>query len=215
MNCTAIQDLAPLFVEGDLPRRKAERVRRHVEGCPACRTLIEDFRSSQHWLRTSAAPVVDGAALDELRRAVWRQIETQPRPSRTWLGIERAWATLRRWASQPAVAAVAVMVVVVGSVALSRMDGLGGTRLGPSATVASPDGEGQLEMADDPEMAEASDDSERILAQASPDEVAEGEGDGAEGRADEDAVRVEFQTHDPDVRIIWFASSANQPTAAE
>jgi hypothetical protein len=214
MNCQSAQKVIPLLVEGDLPPRKAERVRRHVDSCLPCRGLCEEYRRSQQWLRASATPAIGGAPLERMRRTVWRRIETEPRPAPWWLAIERGWAALRRWASQPLVGAVAVSLVVLGSVTLTRMQGLGGSRLGSSlepeaALEESPADNGNGDLPDDPEM---------MLAQATPEELAEGSEAGEAEASDDpasEAMRIEIQTKDPDVRIIWFAPPAAEPAAVE
>jgi hypothetical protein len=206
MTCQGIQQLLPLHVEGDLPRRKAERVRRHVESCADCRGLADQYRRSQTWLRASAPGQVTGAQLDQLRRAIWRRIEAEPQPAPWWLAIERAWAALRRWSSQPLAAAMAVGLVVLGSVALTRSNGLGGSRVSSLGI----EDQGPLESTAD-DGADLTDDPESLLALATRAELAEGaetgEADLPETAAD-DAMRIEIQTKDPNVRIIWFAPPA-------
>jgi hypothetical protein len=215
MKCQAIQQLLPLFVEGDLPRRKDQRVRRHLEDCLACRGLQEQYRTSQQWLRASAQPAVAGQRLEALRRTVWRRIEREPRPSPLWLALERAWVALRRWASQPAVAVAAVGMVVLVSVTMTR--GLGGSRLGPQLDLQN-----QVELVEvTNEGAEVPDDPEALLAAATPEEMAEGtetgEATGLDGTEESVAsnMRIEIQTQDPNVRIIWFTPAAAESAAPE
>ena len=50
MSCDRNERLIPLFVEGDLPARKAARVHRHLAECVACRATAEAFRASREWL---------------------------------------------------------------------------------------------------------------------------------------------------------------------
>jgi hypothetical protein len=217
MTCLAIHEVLPLFVEGDLPRRKAAGVARHLVGCTRCRGLAEEYRQSQRWLREAPGPVPTGAALDRMRQSVWRQLDREPRPSSWWLAVERGWAALRRWASQPAVAGMAVMLIVVGSVTFTRVGGLGGARLGESLSVDRA-GEPRRELPVDP-WAEAAEDPENVLAQASPQELSDGMSDGVEpgegeaaGETADNAMRIEIQTRDPNVRIIWFTPPADTPS---
>lgn len=214
MKCQASQQLLPLFVEGDLPPRKSERVRRHLENCLVCRGLQEQYRASQQWLRASAHPTVAGERLEVMRRTVLRRIEVEPRPGRLWLAIERAGVALRRWASQPAVAVAAVGMVVLVSVTMTR--GLGGSRLGAQLELIEP--QVQLEELID-DGAETPDDPETILAAATPEEMADGTETGeavANDGTEENAaskMRIEIQTQDPNVRIIWFAPAAAEAAA--
>jgi hypothetical protein len=209
MKCQVTQQLLPLYVEGDLPRRKSERVRLHLEGCPTCRGLGDEYRSSQKWLHTSSVPVVSGEKLERLRQTVWRRLEQAPRPSPLWLAIERGWMALRRWAGQPAVAVAAVGLVVLGSVTMTRVSGLGGARLGVPT-------ESQGEEVADDNAADLPDDPE-ILATATPEEMAEpsemGEPEPAAEESPASKMRIEIQTRDPNVRIIWFTPPAAEAAA--
>lgn len=218
MSCKRIQKLVPLYVEGDLPWRKLERVRQHLTGCLPCRALHEGFRASQRWLHAAPAPEVGGAELDQLRRVVWRRIAAETPRSALWVRVQRAWASMRVFAAQPAAAAAAIFVVVLGSVALSRVGGFGATPRENGALSATAD-DHFLAPADDGALDETSDEvaPDRILAQASLDEI-----DGAEtGRetteetsAADNELRIEIQTRDPNVRIIWFSPQQEQPAAA-
>lgn len=223
MTCQAIEKLLPLYVEEDLRPRQMERVRAHVSGCPLCLKSVADLRASQRWLRERAVAPITGEALDRMRAAVARRIDaTPPRPA-FWLGIERGWALLRQWAAQPAVSVAAVFVVVLGSVAISQVvgprgsHGTGAAGVLPASELVGPigigDGEDVLEGRD--ENAASSGESElprddQLLAQASTEDLAEGRrepaaaGNAAAGGPVDDDMRIEIQTRDPNVRIIWF-----------
>jgi anti-sigma factor RsiW len=222
MRCDEIEKLVPLYVEGDLPARRAERVRRHVEGCAACRSLLDGFRSSQRWLHGARAPEVGGAALEALRRTVWRRIEAEPPRSAAWREIERIWAGMRRWVAQPTMATLALFVVVTGSFALSRVTATSSAgRPGHTRWTTAPasDGAGSAGAPAGRAAGEARPEapSEPMLAQASADLG----GDGAERdpTSDEpgadDSLRIEIQTRDPDVRIIWFSPTEDRAPAVE
>jgi len=212
MKCLAVQELLPLFVEGDLPRRKSERVRLHLEECLTCRGLQEQYRRSQQWLRATGHPPLDGERLETLRRAVWRRIENEPQPARLWLAVERAWSGLRRWASQPPVAVAAVGLVVLVSVTMTR--GLGGPRLGTPLDLGNPPA--LQESGEESAAGEAADDPE-LLAVATPEEMADGTENGEADPVEEtpaSKMRIEIQTQDPNVRIIWFTPAAAEAAAA-
>jgi hypothetical protein len=208
MKCPGVARLLPLYVEDDLPRRKSERVRRHLESCLPCHGLCEEYRRSQRWLHASAGLAVPSEKLEALRQSVWRRLDQQPRPSPLWLAIERGWMALRRWAGQPSVAVAAVGLVVLGSVIMPRVSGLGGARLGVPPEVPI------QELADDP----VEPDDPEILAAASPDEWAEGSDPGEVDTSEEAAannMRIEIQTKDPNVRIIWLTPPATEAAPVE
>jgi hypothetical protein len=206
MKCQGVARLLPLYVEGDLPRRKSERVREHLQSCLPCRCLCEEYRVSQQWLHASAGPAVPGEKLEAMRGAIWRRLEQQPRPSALWLAVERGWLALRRWAGQPSVAVAAVGLVVLGSLTWTRMSGLGGARL--PAEVSREQSDEANEPFEDPE----------ILAAATPDEWAEGSEPGEAEPTEETAdhnMRIEIQTKDPNVRIIWLTPPATEAAPVE
>lgn len=209
MTCTSVQALLPLSAGGDLPKRRAERVRRHLEVCADCAALSEAYRESRQWLRAAPGPSVGGAELEQMRRAVWYRIERQPPMPPLRLAVERFWSALRQFAGQPSVALAAVGLVVVGSVALTRTSGLGGSRLSTGLEVMphpTPD-----DSVEDNAGPEIPDDPEMVLASATPKDMADGAetGEGEPGsEMIAEKMRIEIQTQDPNVRIIWFAPPA-------
>jgi hypothetical protein len=227
MSCDPISKLVPLYVEGDLPGRRAERVRSHLAECLSCRALLEGYRASQRSLHAAArGPEIAGSTLENFRRAVWRRIGALPPRSALGRQLDRAWAGLRHWAAQPAMAALVVFAVVGGSFALSRVTGPGGvtemrgTAPGGAArgraeeTVTAEDNGGEERTA-----GESDDPSEPMLAQATFEdgEGAEGSGEAAgdEGTPSDDSLRIEIQTRDPDVRIIWFSPTEDHAAGVE
>jgi hypothetical protein len=74
MRCTHAEKLIPLFAGDDLPARKADALRRHLESCANCRRLAAEFEASRDWLRGFAAPHFDEAMLDGMRDFVLRDI---------------------------------------------------------------------------------------------------------------------------------------------
>jgi anti-sigma factor RsiW len=221
MSCKPISRLFPLYVEGDLRARQAERVRIHLGSCLPCRALLEGYRASQRALHAAAHPEISGATLEDFRRGLWRRISSLPPRSALGRQLDRGWATLRHWAAQPAMAAVVVFLVVGGSFALSRVTGPGARsemRLGaaPGRADETPivDETGAEERA-----SEGDDSAEPMLAQASFDDTESGEpvgeGPADEGTPGDDSLRIEIQTRDPDVRIIWFSPTEDHGAGAE
>jgi hypothetical protein len=209
MSCPSIEKWIPLFVEGDLSERRTEKVRRHLDGCAQCRSLVDGYRLSQRWLRSAPPLEVGGATLEGLRRSVWKRIGSEPSPSPAWRQIERGWAALRHWAAQPAMATLALFVVVTGSFALSRVSG---PALGPAA-------HHRLDS-QDPTAAPSNEEpaAEPMLARASleeGDEMEPGSAEGAEPGVASDDMRIEIQTRDPDVRIIWFSPTEDRAPPVE
>jgi Putative zinc-finger len=82
MNCTHIKRLIPLYVGGDLNAQQVAGLRRHIETCERCRDLVAQFEESQSWLRDFTAPQFDEAVFENLRDAVREEIaRVESRPS--------------------------------------------------------------------------------------------------------------------------------------
>jgi anti-sigma factor RsiW len=54
MNCRETKNARLLFLEGELPVRKARRLKKHLESCPVCRTELKEFESALDGLRAAA-----------------------------------------------------------------------------------------------------------------------------------------------------------------
>jgi anti-sigma factor RsiW len=54
MNCHETKNSRLLFLDGELPARKARRLRKHLESCPVCRTELKELESALEGLRTVA-----------------------------------------------------------------------------------------------------------------------------------------------------------------
>jgi hypothetical protein len=82
MNCTRIDKLIPLYTCGDLPPLQAEIVREHLRNCAQCNEIAGEFEESREWLRAYEPLGLDDALFDDLRDAVRTEIaRAQSRPS--------------------------------------------------------------------------------------------------------------------------------------
>lgn len=75
MNCKRIEKLLPLYLEGDLEASLGDIVRPHLKACKKCREISDKLGAAQAWLRCYKAPDLSGAFFDEARHAVWLKIE--------------------------------------------------------------------------------------------------------------------------------------------
>ncbi len=51
MNCHDTKKARLFFLEGELPARKARRLKKHLESCPSCRTELKELESILQGLR--------------------------------------------------------------------------------------------------------------------------------------------------------------------
>jgi len=82
MNCTRIEKLIPLYTGGDLPDEEETAVRNHLASCEKCAGIAAEFEESRDWLRGYASPHFDQPVFDDLRDHVLTKIaRAQTRPS--------------------------------------------------------------------------------------------------------------------------------------
>ncbi len=130
MTCGRTRRLLPLFAGGDLPERKARRVREHVETCAECRREIEEY---QRAVRVVADAVRVTPARDWTPgewRAVMDRVAKEQREPRD----RAAAAPASKWV--PAFASAATIVVVVAISLLLKDSPIktAGTQPGPGMT---------------------------------------------------------------------------------
>jgi hypothetical protein len=211
MRCGRVRRLLPLYVGGDLGARDARAVFDHVRACADCAALDAAFDSSRSLLGEFSPPDFDEEFYAGIRRAVHAEIETKRERRHTALAA--LFGRRRRFALA---ALAAVLVSSVTLTALRRESRLLDDR--PT-----------IESAAAPETAEA----DTVLGGASSNAPVDQEQVAPHTpRAVRPTVRVkraaprpsqplvaladecepamqkiEIQTADPNIRIIWFAPS--------
>jgi len=81
MNCQQIEGLMPLYAGGDLGEGRARLIDAHLQSCRACAVAAAEFRETRQLLQEFSAPTFDEDVFAEIRQSVWRQIEAETRPS--------------------------------------------------------------------------------------------------------------------------------------
>jgi len=74
MNCTQIERLIPLYIGGGLPAEDETTVRHHLAACEQCAATAGEFEESRDWLRGFTPPQFDQPVLDEMRDQVLTKI---------------------------------------------------------------------------------------------------------------------------------------------
>jgi hypothetical protein len=69
MNCRQVQERLPLYVESDLNTSDATAVGAHLIGCVECGHLLEEYRKSQSWLQ-DYAPTPEESFVDSVGAGV-------------------------------------------------------------------------------------------------------------------------------------------------
>jgi anti-sigma factor RsiW len=106
MRCDEMTDRLDAFVDGDLPAEEAAEVQRHLEGCLACRTQLEQL--SELLRRAAALP-----AEEQPPRDLWPQISA--RLSTEGSDVVRFPSPVRRYVWTWMAAAAAVVLAIASA----------------------------------------------------------------------------------------------------
>lgn len=221
MNCRRIQDLIPLYVGGDLKASRALEVSSHLDRCDECRGVMDEFSESQQWARAAAEPNFDEAFFDDLRQSVFARIESlRARPSFFQLLKDRM-------SLKPALALTVALMVIAAGVAFYIYSG--GTKNDSSKNVLAEKKKNQEEQTVAPveeekenpknqrhrrprwrqrdaiaTKARRSSSVEQLVSKNTDRARFEWQTSTGETMP-QGMTRIEFQTSDPNIRIIWFA----------
>ncbi len=105
MNSYHVIDHLPLWVEGDLSETEASQVSEHLIRCASCRAAAEALQESQACLKDSPPPPFDENDFMKLRRNVLEQLATQELPPARLKAVR-----LYPWG--PLVAAAAALLLI-------------------------------------------------------------------------------------------------------
>jgi hypothetical protein len=243
MNCTTVEKLLPLYLEDDLVAREAQLVRAHLSSCEGCRSLAEEFRSSQARLHNFAVPEFGAEFYEQIRGAVLTEINSRPvaRPS-----FFRRLHVL--FPVRPALAVSLSLLVVCGALTWvvyrslikddNRLAALETSRVdfNPVLFQASPDAPDKQEgstrgSAGERKSGLTTDNrarqkfspaarregraqvpaSENIdAATATAAQPAGNDDERADSAPTQAIARMEIQTSDPNIRIIWLGRKAGE-----
>ena len=235
MNCKQVEELLPLYAGRDLEEKRATLVAEHVQTCAACARVADEYRESVQLSERFGPPVFTEAVYAGIRQRVLRQIETEattPSWSQTIASLFRPRLT---WAIAGVLLIVVSMFAIYFFVNRRNVDQQlantppvnvqpgTGERANPqppedkqanrssSATVIHPRGKRPREM----NTASAkSPDPMSTARNVAPQPVSLPEPMGfphTDAAASAKPLRVEIQTKDPRIRIIWFVQPEPKP----
>lgn len=221
MNCKQTEALLPQYAGRDLEEKRATLVTEHLQTCVACARVADEYRESVQWTEQFRPPDFSEAVYAGIRQRVLREIETQamaPAWSQTIVGLFRSRLT---WA----IASVLLIVVSMFAIYFSanrRHEGqqLADTNSGtqenkradlPSAVNTG--GEKQL-FAGVPQRqrrkrSRATSTANNFSPQ--PRSLPAPTLFPPNSAALTKPLRVELQTKDPMIRIIWFVQPETKP----
>jgi anti-sigma factor RsiW len=103
MKCKRVLHLLPLEAGGDLPTGKADRIRKHLKGCPACQREFRMYRLSLESTKKLFAS----------QQADWRESEWQKMIEEAARFRQRTATTLAPWPFKKGWALAAMVVVAL------------------------------------------------------------------------------------------------------
>ena len=176
----------PLWVESDLDAADMAVVDHHLAQCPDCRSAAENLRASQIQLREAMVSPFGASDRERLRRQVVAQIRAE--------GADKSVRSLLRHSALLAACAASLLLAVFL------------WRQGPAAVAPEPTSapKGHQHPAQPPPAL-------AVRQDPSPPRT---RGPAASARVAQPPAgptRIEFQTADPTIRIIWLAQSKPLP----
>jgi hypothetical protein len=189
-----VLDLLPLWVEGDLTATERAAVDRHLAVCPACQSAAEQLKTSQAWLREAMAAPFDASDQDRLRRRVMDQIRAEI-PAKP----------IRRLAVRPALLAACVASLLVATLVWRR----GHEVEGGIPQLMPPPLPEVVQPPSAPDLPSST--VGRQTASLPHPRGRPAPRQDLEASAQGEPTRIEFQTANPTIRIIWLAQSKSLP----
>ena len=242
MNCNQVESLLPLYAGQDLDARTAERISMHLQSCAACIDAAAEYRDTRQLLEDFAPPEFSEGTFAGMRQVVWRQIETES-TTPSFSGLIGAWFRPRLgWAVVTAVLLVVFALGIYfmsdrrrGQQPLAvdpqKMDaGTGQPKQSalPAFSLAASRGNNSQRLSDQrppqkrmqrTEVRDRTNSVAMIAASAPPAQPTTSTPNGSisSGAAvngdTQKTLRMEIQTKNPNIRIIWLApGDAKSPT---
>lgn len=204
MNALHVIDRLPLWIEGDLPEAEARRTSEHLSVCADCRAAAEALRESQSWLKDTPPAPFDEDDFRRLRNSVLEQLAAQKQPSARPKVAQLPYLG-------PALATAAALLLILLTPWIRKP--AGSSRAEPEKRVASSSNPG---LPVPPAEARMPVQVRGIRPPPPPSHrpVATPAKAGGQEIPDEipiTRVRIELQTSNPAVRIIWLPRGPSGP----
>lgn len=240
MKCEHSEQLIPLFVGGDLEPPEAESLRQHLETCAACQQLHQEFETSQTWLSEFAAPDFDASIYADLSASVIRKIEQQEKRGSWFQWLLPKWNPRLMLVTSAATLAIVTALMAITYYHQQSQVTTNNKNLATDGRQTSPEKSPSPTPEDSTvvrlqKVPASSAKSTRHPVKPSVTEVALPpeaiQNDPFAAPLEDPApdttnteiaatiepeqpkmMRIEFQTSDPNIRIIWFAPQSDTST---
>jgi hypothetical protein len=236
MNCKQTEELLPLHAGPDLDEKRARLVTAHLQSCAACMRVADEYRDAFQLTRQFAPPAFSGDVYAQVRSNVLREIGAQsasallPEVFARWLPRRVTWAAAG--ASAFAFTVFALYFVANWDTAtqpfrnnravVSRSEPRPPAKAAPPASSVNsgvkPHWQRRRRSEDRASrssvLAAKGRDLSSRAAETSPNirESAKGNSFPLDDSFPQGpALRLEIQTKDPNIRIIWFSQPNSKP----
>ena len=239
MNCRQLDELLPLYAGHDLDEKRARLVSEHVQICSACALVAGEYHDAVELAQHFAPPVFSDNVYAGVRRQVMQQIEDEPTAQMLPLAqLFGSWFQPRMaWTAASALIIVfgffAFYLVVNRTAEVQPVANIHPAANGPEQTPEStaiprttqPAGAEKEKRAEDkrnrlvnrrPVRTVNTVDIQLRAASVSPklrNPEATNSSPARDEASGESPLRVEIQTKDPNIRIIWFSQSNSKPAS--
>lgn len=236
MNCKRVEDLLPLYVGSDLEPEQAVAVLAHLNACGRCRMLAADYDESRELLRSYTPPEFGEPFFDRLRASALKQIErNNERPAFFRLVADA-------WTRKPLVAAAVALLIIFSAIGFYSYYGRsqeqpdqmakGQSNGGAPSPVPVEEGKEEKSFSERVERRVAikrprskqlqatrrkreMKSKDMLASRPLPQERAIERLPAHELTASQEMLRIEMQTSDPSIRIIWLAPKNNNPNTSK
>lgn len=222
MNCKQLDELLPLYAGRDLDDKRARLVSEHVQICSTCARVAGEYRDAVELAQHFAPPVFSDNVYASVRRQVMQQIEDEPTaPLLTqmfgsWFRPRMTWAV----ASALVVAFAVLAVYFIANrgadnrpIAINQgtvIHNESGQSQGPEAPATASTASSATSETSTPRRSKP----KSVRNSLRTGVIARNRRNSAEPNSlpvndsvHEQTLRVEIQTKDPNIRIIWFSQS--------
>ena len=107
MNCRNVEELLPLYVGGDLDEKRARLISAHTQACVECSRSAQEYAEANQLLQAFEPPQFEEATFAAIRSQVLREIETgivrKSNSSGLWQLLVRPFQPRIMWAVSTAV----------------------------------------------------------------------------------------------------------------
>jgi len=242
MNCTQVDKLLPLYAGQDLDDRREQAIAAHLESCEACASAFAEYRETRNLLNGFAAPEINEEVFEQIRRSVWQKIAAESNgPS--MLEAIRVWFQPRFvWAAAAAVCLVVCAVAlysIVNRLAVQprvvmnnppaafqpRIEVIEDPGSNASNVEVGTSPQRQVDVSKRrrrPGHVRAVDRTDSLVAYSPDPQITNihsswplprTEASGEPARNSDKTLRMEIQTQNPNIRIIWFTQRDAKPAA--